>query len=1652
MDDADPFAQYLTPDQPPAAPAAPATPDPSDPFAKFLEPPEEDTSFGGALLHSFERGVAPAVGSLPAIGAGAEAGASIGAFGGPIGAAAGGVLGGLAGGIVGQQAISAAQDWALKQLPASWQDFLGQSETQQKAEAEQQPLGTFIGGLVPFALTMKPSLDMASKALPTNATALQRIMANPLTARLFGGGIMGGMELGTEVAHGEQPNWTNVAIATGFGIVFNKPTQLGERLIDIGAGPARALLGRPEPEAVAQPEAAKPAPAAPDVSRETSPTVAQAGDAKVIGPGIDEDVFMGSHTQATPAEMTAQDAARTETVTLRPETAVPSPAVVARQMEPELFARYDALVSTRNDLAEHLAAVRDPTAEVQPAQSAAIQLQINAAETELRALAPEVASAHRRAADAVQSPVVEPETAPEVAPVAGNAPAVAAEGQPVAPVQVTPEEAQAQSAAIAQEVTANLIAAGRPADEAGLAGQLLGERYRARAAGLGNAVSPKALYDTEGPIIRAARERVTPETGALAQSKRERASGYIDVVDGVRRLLTLTKNADASSFLHESGHQWLEELLRDSVHPSAIDRVKDDAQTVRDWLGISDIGEPIKTRQHEKFARSFEQYMREGVAPSPKLARVFAQFRQWLTQIYQTIRGLGAPINEDIRQVFDRLLAEEPNRTVIAPEREAEPSIASIHETEAIEAAPHEAHGIGDRIVAERDDYIAQQPPEVQNEIAAALAQQEAEDAIHPGASAGNETGPGTGGPTEVAAAGGQPEPVAPSLGSGIERGPQLSGGGAGLRQGSEPAVEPANTARLRDNGPGAAGALGASHPIAPKPADVFGPEQSPFVDKAGNIRIENLTSDQDVAQAIRDSAQENNDFIGDRRGIITDGQVLDLADALGMDVTQLNRRKLGEAFNAEQVVAARKLLIQSATDVAGLMKKAAVGGDAELIAYAQAKAKHQMIQAQVAGITAEAGRALRAFRSLAGQAEVAGVDQFLRQATGKTLFQLKEEAKMGALLDTPEKVSKFTRDAQKRNFGSMILEYWINGLISGPATHTTYMVGNVLLSLQKAGPETAAAALIGRLRRNMGRPGETVRLGEIGAQMRGMATSLPSATKSAIDALRTGVTTRLPGEDAKALPFQPGSEFAPSAILDESVKYSDALPALYGTVQGIRDGIVSMGALLKAGGVEGAPVAGFRYSPLGAIPDIAVRGVPVLPIGTAVRLPGRVIAGIHSFFRTVNYSMAKNALAYRSASEAGLSGTAFDAHVAGMRQNPTPAMMEQARGTATQLTLMGKGSEFVQALSRLTNTKILGLPILKFIDPFVHIAGNILDQSIVQRTPVGLLSPELRADLMGKNGNIAQDTAMARMLVGTALSVGFGSLAAQGLISGSGPSDPQDAAMWRLAGNQAHSVRVGNMWYQVNRLGPMGMLAGVSADMYEVAHAASEGDLLRAASELQHAFTQNVLDESFMRGPSELIQALDDPGRYGQAYIRNFLSSFVPYSVGLGQIARAGDPYSRSARSIMDAIKVKIPGLSETLQPRIDVWGSPIPSGDVLGPRGLSAIYASQISKDPVNLAMLNLGISPAMVERKVRGVDLTDEQYTAYAILAGRTAKARLDQMVRSSAWQTWPPQTQHDVVLETIRQSREAARGMVMARWPAIAAQAVQNKLAPLVTGGN
>lgn len=128
---------------------------------------------------------------------------------------------------------------------------------------------------------------------------------------------------------------------------------------------------------------------------------------------------------------------------------------------------------------------------------------------------------------------------------------------------------------------------------------------------------------------------------------------------GLRRLFKIALNSkqDLSTFLHESGHVFLDLFAELAARPDAPEQVKADFAEAMKQLGVVD-GE-IKDEHHEKWARWFEAYLMEGKAPSEALKPAFDRFKLWLKNIYQTFTSLGAELSPEIRGVFDRMLATD---------------------------------------------------------------------------------------------------------------------------------------------------------------------------------------------------------------------------------------------------------------------------------------------------------------------------------------------------------------------------------------------------------------------------------------------------------------------------------------------------------------------------------------------------------------------------------------------------------------------------------------------------------------------------------------------------------------------------------------------------------------------------------------------------------------------------------------------------------------------------------------------------------------------------------------------------------------------------------------------------------------------------------
>lgn len=169
-----------------------------------------------------------------------------------------------------------------------------------------------------------------------------------------------------------------------------------------------------------------------------------------------------------------------------------------------------------------------------------------------------------------------------------------------------------------------------------------------------------------------------PDENAL-RKRREEMQGYYQAEGKTKGAITwdeegkaiisLFEGADMSTVIHEAvGHYFIENLMREGALPNATEQMKKDRQTMLDYAGVTkdwdSLSQEEKTAAHERWAEAAETYMLEGKAPSKELQPVFNRFKKWLLAVYNAVfsdkRSKNAvPINDEVRQVFGRMLASE---------------------------------------------------------------------------------------------------------------------------------------------------------------------------------------------------------------------------------------------------------------------------------------------------------------------------------------------------------------------------------------------------------------------------------------------------------------------------------------------------------------------------------------------------------------------------------------------------------------------------------------------------------------------------------------------------------------------------------------------------------------------------------------------------------------------------------------------------------------------------------------------------------------------------------------------------------------------------------------------------------------------------------
>ncbi|RUQ75776.1 hypothetical protein [Azospirillum doebereinerae] len=532
--------------------------------------------------------------------------------------------------------------------------------------------------------------------------------------------------------------------------------------------------------------------------------------------------------------------------------------------------------------------------------------------------------------------------------------------------------------------------------------------------------------------------------------------------------------------------------------------------------------------------------------------------------------------------------------------------------------------------------------------------------------------------------------------------------------------------------------------------------------------------------------------------------------------------------------------------------------------------------------------------------------------------------------------------------------EYWINAILSGPKTLMVNTMGNLATALANPAERAFAGAIHGDRAMMM----DGVRV------YSGMAQSLFDSLEMAAAALKNGRN-----------------------ILDPANE----------VIEGSRYAISSRNL-----GIENEMAA--------AVTD---------GLGTMVRLPSRLMLSTDEFFKQVAYRGNVYSTLMRQGIDQGKSGDALKAWVAKEFKrafNPTGAATNrEALQAAREVTFSQDllPGTFGSSVSRVVNNH----PLLRPILPFVRTPTNIM-RYVWQRTPgINLLQAQYMQDM--RAGGQRAALARAKMLTGGGLWSAAYMLTVEGRLTGGGPADSDLRKRKLETGWQPYSVvtvdEKGIAHYtSFKRLDPFSTFLGIAADFAEVAGQVGERDLEETAMAATVALADNLNPKSYLQGLVNALNAFAQPDRKVERWWFNQAGSYVPSVVNTFK----GDAYMREVRSTLDAIKARLPGHSENLDPQRNLLGEKIEVPTSLGPNWLSPFAFSSWKADgvadeiarvtqinrsafrPPNRTWGDFDLTDYKVNGKQSAYDRLQELSGTLKI-QGMTLKERLEDLVQSPAY---------------------------------------------------
>lgn len=684
-----------------------------------------------------------------------------------------------------------------------------------------------------------------------------------------------------------------------------------------------------------------------------------------------------------------------------------------------------------------------------------------------------------------------------------------------------------------------------------------------------------------------------------------------------------------------------------------------------------------------------------------------------------------------------------------------------------------------------------------------------------------------------------------------------------------------------------------------------------------------------------------------------------------------------GEGGAAAKIHAIETVAIQQTDDLMTAMKQLedqlnnGIKSSASIENVAAKLQSAALLDGMAGGAKSEIGRALNIIKMAKKRARLVNDIQASWEAMQEGLGSghLSDEQMKEALKRIREaygnggaaKARDELRKIRKLGLDDYLATYIVTGYLSTPATAVRNAIGSVLHATMTVG-ERYVGATVGHVRRGVlgnRTSAEQVTYREANAYTAGVHQNFVDATRLAFRAFKdakpiTDGETQI-GSSAQMMPF----EFTAARRAKWQKGGLLAIPdmagtALFGTLRtlGVRP-TVAMDEFTKVMG------RGMQLNAL-AVREAAYR---------SARLRGREQQAV--------FSKTLDAITNRPTAEAlGRAKQAFEEigqEFDAAKSYMGDTRLEEAADVLTAVNLQEMANDyarllafqktgptveaFEKAFNRMKFTKALFVP-------FFRTPINLVRAGMIDRNPaLAWVTKENRAafgdyfrvmseqEAALARGGAEGDMVMARMVSGIAFMSMASVLYCNGdLVGKRSKAEEED-------GVKSYSIRIGGRWYGYNQLSPVAEMLGIVADMHEAwkDKDASDDQLSAMAGGVLSAITNNIVNKAALTGIGDFFDIFDPAfastnesraDRVAKTAFKKVGDSLIPAIVR--NTAWEQDPVMRQASGFIEAFKVNIPGLSESVAERRDWLGEQIVRPD--NPMGLfQPMRVSKVSDDIV-------------------------------------------------------------------------------------------------------